>query len=58
MLAALFPHLFEDTEYLLPESEAVNGVSFDLTEAVHEADDSYMALDFDMAPVAGPSRLS
>ena len=58
MLAALFPHLFEDIEYLLPESEVVNGVSFDLTEAVHEADDSYMALDFDMAPVAGPSRLS
>lgn len=56
MLAVLFPHLFEDAEYLLPESEAMNATSFDLDEAVHEAED--MRLDYDMAPVAGPSQLS
>lgn len=54
MLAVLFPHLFEDTEYLVPQSEAPNDYSFDLDETIHED----AMLEYDTSPVAGPSRLS
>ena len=54
MLAVLFPHLFEDTEYLVPQSEAANGLTFDFDETIPED----ATMDYDTLPVAGPSRLS
>ena len=55
MLAILFPHLFEDVEYLIPEDanmemdiDALNGDFEDRIDG--EANDS-------LRPIAGPSRL-
>ena len=54
MLAILFPHLFEDTEFLVPESDEMDGITFFANdEAVYDEN----MLDHD-TPVAGPSRLA
>lgn len=54
MLAILFPHLFEDVEYLLPEEMNTDVGSMDvLNDGDFDADG---ARDVTDQPVAGPSR--
>ena len=57
MLAVLFPHLFEDTEYLIPQADGDPTYSFTNDGPVYE-DSMVLYNGFnDLAPVAGPSGL-
>ena len=57
MLAILFPHLFEDTEYLLPEGEVQETGGDQFVGDFEEDNDESMDIDNSEQPIAGPSRL-
>lgn len=56
MLAVLFPHLFEDVRYLLPEGES-QGLGDFLSGDFDEDTDNMVIMDDSRRPIAGPSRL-
>lgn len=57
MLAILFPHLFEDIEYLLPEGEVQETGGDQFVGDFEEDNDESMDIDNSEQPIAGPSRL-
>lgn len=52
MLAILFPHLFEDVEYLIPEGTDVDMMNGDFEDGNYDDEQT-----LNEQSVAGPSRL-
>ena len=53
MLAILFPHMYEDFEYLLPPEDSVRE-----SETLNNSSKGYIRRDAEVNAVAGPSKLT